>query len=50
MGLINIKDLKVDMVLISDVRDCRGRLLMSKGTVLNEKYLKICKIGVLSWL
>src|SRR3989337_725759 len=44
MGLINIKDLKADMVLIGDVKDHRGRLLISKGTVLNEKYLKICKM------
>ena len=44
MGVINIKDLKADMVLIGDIKDCRGRLLMSKGTVLNEKYLKICKM------
>jgi len=44
MGVINIKDLKADMVLIGDIKDGRGRLLMSKGTVLNEKYLKICKM------
>ena len=44
MGVINIKDLKADMVLIGDIKDCRGRLLICKGTVLNEKYLKICRI------
>ena len=44
MGVIKIKDLKADMVLIGDIKDHRGRLLISKGTVLNEKYLKICKM------
>jgi HD-like signal output (HDOD) protein len=44
MGVINIKDLKADMVLTGDIKDCRGRLLIGKGTVLNEKYLKICRM------
>jgi len=44
MGVINIKDLKADMVLNGDIKDSRGRLLICKGTVLNEKYLKICRI------
>jgi HD-like signal output (HDOD) protein len=44
MGVISIKDLKADMVLSGDIKDCRGRLLISKGTVLNEKYLKICRM------
>jgi hypothetical protein len=44
MGIINIKDLKPKMVLLGDIKDCRGRLLISKGTVLNDNYLKICKM------
>lgn len=44
MGVINIKNLKSDMVLAGDVNDCRGRLLICKGTVLTEKHLKICKM------
>lgn len=44
MGVINIKDLKADMVLAGDIKDRRGRLLMSKGIILNEKGLKICKM------
>ncbi len=44
MGIVSIQDLRTDMVLADDVRDCRNRLLMSKGTVLNEKYLRICKM------
>jgi len=44
MGVINIKDLKADMVLSGDIKDCRGRLLIGKGTVLNEKYLRICRM------
>jgi len=44
MGIINVKDLKPQMVLLGDIKDCRGRLLISKGTILNEKYLKICRM------
>ena len=32
------------MVLTGDIRDCRGRLLIGKGAVLTEKYLKLCKM------
>jgi len=44
MGIISVKELKADMVLTGDVKDCRGRLLMSKGTTLKEKHLKLCKM------
>jgi HD-like signal output (HDOD) protein len=44
MGLLGIKDLRENMVLAEDLREQRGRLLMSKGTVLSEKYLNICKM------
>jgi hypothetical protein len=44
MGIINIKDLKADMVLTGDIKDHRGRLLISKGAILTEKYLKLCKM------
>ena len=32
------------MVLTGDVRDCRGRLLIGKGSVLTAKYQKLCKM------
>jgi len=44
MGIISISELKPDMILADDVRDRTGRLLMSSGTVLTPKYIKICKI------
>ncbi|MHB8772158.1 MAG: HDOD domain-containing protein [Syntrophales bacterium] len=44
MGIINIKNLKADMVLAGDVTDSRGRLLICKGTTLNAKHLRICKM------
>ncbi|MDQ5985268.1 MAG: hypothetical protein CSYNP_00976 [Syntrophus sp. SKADARSKE-3] len=44
MGILNIKDLKADMVLADDLKDRSGRLLITKGTVLDEKHLKICKM------
>jgi len=44
MGVKNIKDLKSGMVLTGEIRDCRGRLLIDKGTVLTDKYLKLCKM------
>lgn len=44
MGLISISELKPDMVLAHDLSDRNGRFLMSKGSVLTQKYIKICKI------
>ena len=44
MGLLSIKDLQPNMVLADDLKDRSGRLLMTKGTVLTDKYLKICKM------
>lgn len=43
MGVINIKDLKADMVLTGDVRDCRGRLLIGKG--LNTRNCVKCGVS-----
>lgn len=43
MGLLSIKNLQTGMVLTDDLTDRTGRLLMTRGTVLTEKYLKICK-------
>jgi HD-like signal output (HDOD) protein len=44
MGLLSIKNLQPGMILTDDLTDRMGRLLMTKGTVLTERYLKICKI------
>lgn len=44
MSVLNIKDLRDKMILAEDVKDNSGRLLISKGTVLTEKSLKIMKM------
>lgn len=44
MGLLSIKNLQAGMVLADDLTDRMGKLLMTKGTVLTEKNLKICKM------
>jgi len=44
MGILRISELKPDMLLADDLRDRTGRLLMSKGTLLTPKYIRICKI------
>lgn len=44
MGLLSIKNLQPGMTLSDDLTDRMGRLLMTRGTVLTEKYLKICKM------
>lgn len=40
MAKIKVKDLQVDMTLITDVCDPNGRFLLGEGCVLNEKHLK----------
>lgn len=44
MGLLSIKNLQTGMILSDDLTDRMGRLLIARGTVLTEKYLKICKM------
>jgi len=44
VGLLSIKNLQPGMILSGDITDRMGRLLMTRGTVLTEKYLKICKM------
>jgi len=44
VGLLSIKNLRAGMVLEEDLTERMGRLLMPKGTVLTEKYIKICKM------
>jgi HD-like signal output (HDOD) protein len=44
VGLLSIKNLQVGMVLADDLTDRMGRLLITRGTVLTENNLKICKM------
>lgn len=44
MGLLSIKNLQAGMVLADDLTDRMGRLLMTRGSILTEKYLRICKM------
>ena len=44
MGLINIDDIEVGMVLASDLRTVQGRLLLPKGTRFTTQHLKVCRI------
>jgi HD-like signal output (HDOD) protein len=44
VGALSIKRLQAGMVLSEDLTDRMGRLLMTRGTVLTGKYLKICKM------
>jgi len=44
LGVVNVDDLKEGMVLSRDLIDARGRFLLGKGTVLEDKHLRIMKI------
>jgi HD-like signal output (HDOD) protein len=44
MSLINIDDIQEGMVLENDLLAPKGRLLLSKGTRLTERHMKICNI------
>jgi HD-like signal output (HDOD) protein len=44
MGVLSIAELEPDMVVAADLKDRSGRLLISKGTVLTHKYIKICQM------
>ena len=44
MGVVNVDDLKEGMVLAVDLIDGRGRFLLGRGTVLEDKHLRIMKI------
>jgi len=44
MGMINIADLRPEMVLAADVTDIHGRVLLRAGETVTEKTVKIFKI------
>lgn len=44
MGIINLDEIKQDMVLAEDLKGNNGRFLLAKGTVLTQKHLKVFKI------
>jgi HD-like signal output (HDOD) protein len=44
MGIINVAELKPDMVLAEDLANLNGRFLLAKGTKLTPKHLMILKM------
>ena len=44
MGLINIADVRPEMVLAADVKDRHGHVLLREGEVIAEKHVKIFKM------
>jgi len=44
MGVINIADVRPDMVLAADVSDRHGHVLLKEGETITEKHLKIFKM------
>ena len=49
MGIINIAELKPDMVLAEDIKDFNGRFLLTEGSKLTPKNLRILKMwGVIA--
>ncbi|MBP8645962.1 MAG: HDOD domain-containing protein [Syntrophobacteraceae bacterium] len=44
MGILNLTELKPDMVLASDLRARNGRFLLAKGTRLTTQHLRVLKI------
>ena len=44
MGIINVAELKPDMVLAEDIKDSKGRFLLAEGSKLNPKNLRILKM------
>jgi putative nucleotidyltransferase with HDIG domain len=44
MGVINVAELKPDMVLAEDLLNPEGRFLLAKGTKLDSKHLRVMKM------
>jgi len=44
MGVINIADVRPEMVLAADVKDRHGHVLLKEGETITEKHLKIFKM------
>jgi hypothetical protein len=44
MGIINLEDIQVNMVLSKDIKDRSGRILLAGGSKINEKHLKVFRM------
>ena len=44
MGTVRTKQLKLGMILADDVRDVKGRLLLTKGKPIGPEHIRIFKI------
>jgi len=44
MGIINLEDIRSGMILGNDLKDRGGRVLLSGGTEITEKHLKILRM------
>jgi hypothetical protein len=44
MGIINLEDIQVGMVLAGDIKERSGRVLLAGGSDITEKHLKVFKM------
>ena len=44
MGIINLEDIQVGMVLAGDVRERSGRILLACGSEIKEQHLRVFKM------
>ncbi len=44
VGEVNVDDLKIGMILHSDLLDSRGRFLLGRGSQIEEKHIRVMKI------
>jgi hypothetical protein len=44
MGIINLEDIQVGMVLAADIKERSGRVLLAGGSEISEKHLRVFKM------
>ncbi|MGZ3595494.1 MAG: HDOD domain-containing protein, partial [Syntrophales bacterium] len=44
MGIINLEDIQVGMVLAGDIRERSGRVLLASGSEITENHLRVFKM------
>ncbi|MGA2331536.1 MAG: hypothetical protein ABSG75_07235 [Syntrophales bacterium] len=44
MGIINLEDIRVGMVLAGDIKERSGRILLAGGNEITEKHLRVFKM------
>jgi hypothetical protein len=44
MGIINLEDIQVDMVLAGDIKERSGRVLLAEGSKISEKHLRVFRM------